>query len=59
MRVLSLAWEYPPHVVGGLGRHVHHLTEALAERGVENTVITFSDGSSQPAETVGASRSSG
>jgi len=54
MRVLSLAWEYPPHVVGGLGRHVHHLTEALAERGVENTVITFSDGSSQPAEAVGS-----
>jgi len=56
MRVLSLAWEYPPHVVGGLGRHVHHLTEALAERGVENTVITFSDGSSQPVETVGGVR---
>ncbi len=56
MRILSLAWEYPPHVVGGLGRHVHHLTEALAERGVENTVITFSDGTSRPVETVGGVR---
>lgn len=52
MRVLSLAWEYPPHVVGGLGRHVHHLTESLAERGVENTVITFSDGTSPLVETI-------
>ena len=28
MRVLVLSWEYPPHVVGGLGRHVADLEPA-------------------------------
>ena len=40
MRVLLVSWEYPPVVVGGLGRHVHHLAEALAARGTEVTVLT-------------------
>ena len=30
MRILMVSWEYPPVVVGGLGRHVHHLATALA-----------------------------
>ncbi|MGO0123556.1 1,4-alpha-glucan branching protein domain-containing protein [Desulfothermobacter acidiphilus] len=30
LRVLFLSWEYPPRVVGGLGRHVYDLTRALA-----------------------------
>lgn len=30
MRVLMLSWEFPPHVVGGLGRHVAELAPALA-----------------------------
>jgi glycogen(starch) synthase len=30
MRVLMLSWEYPPHVVGGLGNHVAALVPALA-----------------------------
>ena len=25
MKVLLVSWEYPPVVIGGLGRHVHHL----------------------------------
>jgi glycosyltransferase involved in cell wall biosynthesis len=29
MHVLMLSWEYPPHVVGGLGRHVMDLLPAL------------------------------
>jgi len=29
MRVLMFSWEYPPHVVGGLGKHVAELTTAL------------------------------
>lgn len=41
-RVLMLAWEYPPHHVGGLGRHVGHLSRALLERGADVTVITRS-----------------
>ena len=30
MKVLMVSWEYPPVVIGGLGRHVHHLATALA-----------------------------
>jgi glycogen(starch) synthase len=40
MRVLMLSWEYPPVVVGGLGRHVHALSTALARAGHEVTVVT-------------------
>ncbi len=35
-----LAWEYPPHVVGGLGRHVAEIAPALAQRGVELYLVT-------------------
>jgi len=40
MRVLMLSWEYPPVMVGGLGRHVHALATALAAGGHEVTVVT-------------------
>lgn len=40
MRVLVVSWEYPPVVVGGLGRHVHHLAEAVAQEGHEVIVLT-------------------
>lgn len=40
MRVLMLSWEYPPHNVGGLGRHVYELTGALARNGVEIHLVT-------------------
>ncbi len=36
MRVLMLSWEYPPHVVGGLGVHVGALAPAL---GMQNAVV--------------------
>nr|WP_230416299.1 glycosyltransferase family 4 protein [Micromonospora tarapacensis] len=35
-----LSWEYPPVLVGGLGRHVHALSLALAAAGHEVTVVT-------------------
>jgi len=40
LRVLMLSWEFPPVVVGGLGRHVHHLSAALVAAGHEVTVVT-------------------
>ena len=40
MRVLMLSWEYPPLVVGGLGRHVHALATALVRGGHEVVVVT-------------------
>lgn len=40
MRILMLSWEYPPHLIGGLGRHVTDLTDALAQTGVEVHIVT-------------------
>lgn len=40
MHVLHIAWEYPPHIVGGLGRHVAELLPALASQGVRPAVVT-------------------
>jgi glycogen(starch) synthase len=40
MHVLHLAWEYPPVVYGGLGRHVHALSKAQVAAGDEVTVVT-------------------
>jgi glycogen(starch) synthase len=39
MRVLMLSWEYPPVVVGGLGRHVHALATRLVLLGHEVVVL--------------------
>ena len=35
-----LTWEYPPIVAGGLARHVHKLSEALARQGTRVDVVT-------------------
>lgn len=35
-----LSWEFPPHNVGGLGKHVMELVPALARAGVEVHLIT-------------------
>ncbi len=35
MKVLMLSWEYPPHIVGGLGKHVMEIVPPLIEDGVE------------------------
>ena len=40
MRVLMLSWEYPPNIVGGLGRHVAELSPALAQQRVEVHLVT-------------------
>jgi glycogen(starch) synthase len=40
IRILILSWEYPPVMVGGLGRHVHALAAALARAGHDVTVAT-------------------
>lgn len=36
MRVLALSWEYPPHMVGGIGKHVADLLPLLAGYTVAN-----------------------
>lgn len=40
LSILMFSWEYPPVLVGGLGRHVHALATALAREGHEVTVVT-------------------
>lgn len=42
MRVLMLSWEFPPRLVGGLGRHVDALTRSLVAAGHEVHVISRS-----------------
>jgi glycogen(starch) synthase len=46
VKILMVSWEYPPVVIGGLGRHVHHLSTALAATGHEVVVL-----SRRPADT--------
>lgn len=46
-----LSWEYPPQVVGGLGRHAADLSEALVEMGHEVHVLT-GDAADAPANEV-------
>ena len=40
IKVLALAWEFPPRMVGGLARHVDELYRAMAHQGVEIHVVT-------------------
>ncbi len=40
MRVLTLSWEFPPQVVGGLGRHVYELSQRFANHGVKSHILT-------------------
>jgi glycosyltransferase involved in cell wall biosynthesis len=35
-----VSWEFPPHIIGGLGRHVMYLAPALARLGIEVHVLT-------------------
>lgn len=53
MKILMVSWEYPPVVIGGLGRHVHHLSTALAEAGHDVVVLsrrpTGTDPSTHPS----------
>ncbi|WP_084469570.1 glycosyltransferase family 4 protein [Jiangella gansuensis] len=42
MRILVVSWEYPPVIYGGLGRHVHRLTEGLIADGHDVAVVTQS-----------------
>ncbi|MCQ6273695.1 glycosyltransferase family 4 protein [Bacillus sp. V3B] len=39
-KILVLTWEFPPHIVGGLSRHVYGLTKSLSKMGYEIHVIT-------------------
>ncbi len=51
MKVVILSWEYPPRIIGGLGRHVYHLSQALARIGVIVRVVTCGFPDAPPRET--------
>ena len=40
MKILMVSWEYPPVVIGGLGRHVYQLATALAAEGHDVVVLS-------------------
>jgi glycogen synthase len=39
-RVLMLAWEFPPRIIGGLAPHVYELSRSLVKKGLEVHVAT-------------------
>ncbi|MEW5808985.1 MAG: glycosyltransferase family 4 protein [Actinomycetota bacterium] len=49
MKVLLVSWEYPPVVIGGLGRHVHHLATELAAAGHDVVVLSRRPTGTDPA----------
>ena len=49
MKVLMVSWEYPPVVVGGLGRHVYQLATALAAAGHEVVVLSRRPSGTDPS----------
>lgn len=49
MKILMVSWEYPPVVIGGLGRHVHHLATALAEGRHEVVVLSRRPANTDPS----------
>lgn len=55
-RILTLAWEYPPKVIGGLARHAGYLSRALAEQGHRITVLTQGDPALPPEQDDGGVR---
>ncbi|MGE5416196.1 MAG: glycosyltransferase family 4 protein [Acidobacteriota bacterium] len=50
MRIVMLAWEFPPRIVGGLAMHVYDLSTTLASLGHDVTVITCNNHSSPSEE---------
>ncbi len=50
MRILELSWEYPPHMVGGLGNHFAALVPALGLLGHDVQVVTPRFAGGEPRE---------
>jgi glycogen synthase len=49
VKILMVSWEYPPVVIGGLGRHVHHLSTALAAAGHDVVVLSRRPSGTDPS----------
>ncbi|MBI2846167.1 MAG: glycosyltransferase family 4 protein, partial [Chloroflexi bacterium] len=40
LKILMLSWEYPPHIVGGLGKHATEIVPSLVKAGLEVHLVT-------------------
>jgi glycogen(starch) synthase len=49
MKVLMVSWEYPPVVIGGLGRHVYQLATALGAAGHDVVVLSRRPSGTDPS----------
>lgn len=52
MKILALAWEFPPRIVGGIARHVAELYPEIIKHGHEIHLITVEFGSAPKSEIV-------
>lgn len=52
MKILALAWEFPPRIVGGIARHVAELYPEIIELGYEVHLLTVEFGSAPKYELV-------
>lgn len=52
MKILVLAWEFPPRIVGGIARHVAELYPELVKQGYEIHLITVAEEDRAMAEMV-------
>ncbi|NKE05099.1 glycosyltransferase [Mesobacillus selenatarsenatis] len=51
--ILMLSWEYPPHIIGGLARHVHALSDELSKRNQQIHILTSKPNDSTDYEKQG------
>jgi glycogen synthase len=49
VKVLMVSWEYPPVVIGGLGRHVYQLATALTAAGHDVVVLSRRPSGTDPS----------
>ena len=49
VKILMVSWEYPPVIIGGLGRHVYQLATALAADGHDVVVLSRRQAGTDPA----------
>jgi len=52
MKILALAWEFPPRIVGGIARHVAELYPEIIELGYEVHLLTVEFGSAPKYEVI-------
>ena len=52
MKILALAWEFPPRIVGGIARHVAELYPEIVKLGYEIHLLTVEFGSAPKYEIV-------